>query len=324
MWWINYGLGDYALGSVNVHMRERNSLVFEYPCGSSRNCTYYKATLQPGTYRLECYGAGNANNTAGAYTSGILKLEAKKTFFFYLGTISYQPPDRYMEVFNYGFLWLTSSFTGCGSTDIRTTSGKWYNFVSLKTRIMVAAGAGGSECTTGGSGGDIEGIPGSKENKCSTGKYGQGNGKGAKQNGTNSSTGFFGYAANFTQQKNDNLGGNGYYGGGMSSDRAAGGGGGSSFISGHRGCDAISKSSTKDKIIHTGSPNHYSGYIFYDSIMKNGNEFFFSPTKKIVQGHIGKGVVVVTRLSSKLTCKNGKITVFNSALFIFTLIGAHN
>ena len=66
-------------------------------------------------------------------------------------------------------------------------------------------------------------------------------------------------------------GGGGYYGGGSSQNvDDYGGGGGSSFISGHIGCDAISVSSTSDNIIHTGQPIHYSGLMFYETVIEDG------------------------------------------------------
>ncbi|MDE5639725.1 MAG: hypothetical protein K2I47_08095, partial [Odoribacter sp.] len=64
-------------------------------------------------------------------------------------------------------------------------------------------------------------------------------------------------------------GGGGFYGGeaytGTEVWSDAAGGGGSGFISGMAGCNAVNASGS-----HTGSPNHYSGYIFTDCTMSNG------------------------------------------------------
>lgn len=68
-----------------------------------------------------------------------------------------------------------------------------------------------------------------------------------------------------------NGGGGGYYGGGASV-RQHGGGGGSSYISGHNGCNAITEDSTQSNITYTNQPNHYSGLVFSNTVMKAGDE----------------------------------------------------
>jgi len=90
-------------------------------------------------------------------------------------------------------------------------------------------------------------------------------------------------------------GGSGYYGG--SAGNHAGGAGGSSFISGYPGCNAISANSTEDAIVHTGQPNHYSGYVFTNSVMKAGNETMPSPSGGTETGHTGNGYAIITQLS---------------------------
>ena len=92
-------------------------------------------------------------------------------------------------------------------------------------------------------------------------------------------------------------GGGGYYGGGGGGYNASivgSGAGGSSFISGHTGCNAISESSTFSNIIHTGQPNHYSGYVFTNTVMKAGNESMPSPTGGTETGHSGNGYCKIT------------------------------
>jgi hypothetical protein len=92
-------------------------------------------------------------------------------------------------------------------------------------------------------------------------------------------------------------GGGGYYGGGgggHNSGIVGSGAGGSSFISGHIGCNAISSSSTSSNIIHTGQPNHYSGYTFTNTVMKAGNEVMPSPTGGTETGHSGNGYCKIT------------------------------
>jgi hypothetical protein len=70
--------------------------------------------------------------------------------------------------------------------------------------------------------------------------------------------------------------------------------GGSGFISGHTGCNAINQNSTSTKITHTGQPNHYSGYIFTNTVMKAGDESMPSPTGGTETGHSGNGNAKIT------------------------------
>ena len=120
---------------------------------------------------------------------------------------------------------------GGGASDVRLVNGAWNNFDSLKSRIMVAAGGGGTDryidtVDTGGAGGALTGFDS---------KYKHG--KGAKQN-----AGGQGYVN----------GSFGKDGGGSSNEQTTyGGGGGSSFISGYPGCNAILATSTEKSIKHS-------------------------------------------------------------------------
>ena len=90
-------------------------------------------------------------------------------------------------------------------------------------------------------------------------------------------------------------GGGGYYGGYAYHCAASGG---SSFISGYPGCNAISASSTSTNIIPTGSPNHYSGYIFINSSMIAGDSSMPSPSGSTEVGHLGAGYARITFISA--------------------------
>ena len=107
--------------------------------------------------------------------------------------------------------------------------------------------------------------------------------------------------------------GGGYYGGTttkQTNDLQGGGGGGSSFISGHQGCDAIddTNSTNINNIQHTGSPNHYSGKVFTNTVMIDGLGYYWTdsrqtysgmPTfdgKGIMQGNTGNGHAKITYL----------------------------
>ena len=118
-----------------------------------------------------------------------------------------------------------------------------------------------------------------------------------------------------SKQTNINGGGNGYYAGGLSRDAGAAAGGGSYFVSGYKGCDAINEKSTKDNIIHTGQPIHYSGIYFYESIIMNGNEQIYDPKGNIVDGNIGNGKITITKLNFHCSCQKHSYNHFSFALF---------
>jgi hypothetical protein len=217
---------------------------------------------------------------------------------------------------------------GGGATDIRLTNGNWNNFNSQKSRIMVAAGGGGSGSYTdvfisnGGEGGNLNGIEGHDDTKWYVEGFNYYAASGGTQTaGGNSNNthddfivnnnkvtpaslgankGGFGYGGSnlaniqYGFRYGGSGGGGGYYGGGASTRGHGGGGGGSSFISGHTGCNAISESSTSSNIIHTDQPNHYSGKIFTNSVMKAGNESMPSPTGGTETGHTGNGYCKIT------------------------------
>ena len=201
--------------------------------------------------------------------------------------------------------------SGGGGTDIRLKyASLWKNFESLKSRIIVAGGGGGAQhYLLGSSGGNAGGLIGGDGNRSSdgwashlslilpTGGTQTSGGKASYSRATTAYPGGFGYGGN-NEPGDDHGGGGGggYYGGGggaMEAGAVTSGGGGSSFISGYPGCDAISASSTENNIIHTGQPNHYSGYVFTDVVMKAGNEVMPSPNGGVETGHTGSGFAII-------------------------------
>ena len=308
---ISISLVDSNTGEKRVEKVENlnyNTFLFSYPCNSPFDCTPYKVDLPNGIYKIECYGAG-ANFSAGGYTSGILKIIDHLTLYFYLGASE----SHIMKTTSTGVTFnggggnqIRYSSTGNGATDVRLNySENWYDFPSLKSRIMVAGGAGGSEgvdannmgCSTAGFGGGIQAGDGQTCN-LSEGFYDQfGYGGSNTKGGDGGLKGKFGRAAAPEEEMNRNSGGGGYYGGGSSSDNGATGGGGSSFISGYDGCDAISVNSTENNITHTGQSIHYSGIYFTNPIMYRGNESFISPDRSGNEtGHRSSGNIVLTWL----------------------------
>lgn len=251
-----------------------------------------------GKYLIQLWGAEGGRGTdpnempvsgKGAYTRGILELKKGEKLYFYVGE---------NPVFTSGECYDTNpnaSFNGTlqgtcagggGATDVRLVqSDDWSYFDSLKSRIMVAAGGGGAHYLgSGGSGGALNGLNGKGYNPVYPNYI---EGKGAPQiNGFK-----LGIAGLSTTS-----GGGGYYGGYQG--YAANAGGGSSFISGYKGCDAIKESSIEDNVTHTGNPNHYSGKVFTDSVMIDGDSEMPSPDGlTVTKGRIGNGYAKIIKIS---------------------------
>ena len=126
--------------------------------------------------------------------------------------------------------------------------------------------------------------------------------------------GIGGDSGSTSDEKGAGGGGGGYYGGGaggstLSGGSGQGGGGGSSYISGHKGCIAItSASDLTQRTDSSGSTcsvesaatdskcsEHYSGKVFSSTVMKAGNEEM--PThngKSTMTGNSGNGYVKIT------------------------------
>ena len=127
----------------NPIKQNSKQVTLQYPCNSGSTCYPYEVTFSPGTYTIECYGAGYANNpkykSYGAYTKGTITFIQTKTLYFYIGASG--------GIFNVIHP-NASLFKGTypnGATDVRTDKGNYYDFFSLKTRIMVAGAGGNSD-----------------------------------------------------------------------------------------------------------------------------------------------------------------------------------
>ena len=233
-----------------------------------------------GTYKVQLWGAqGGAsreNNVIstvrpggyGAYTAGLIELRKGQKLYVYVGgkgvdgvksgyaTGGYNGGGRG----DYDHSDDEGAGAGGGATDIRLTPGVWNDFASLKSRIMVAAGGGGTSWLDGlGYGGDLT-SPATTYSASAT--QTKGNAFGVGQNGV------------YKYSNKTTAGGGGGYYGGYATPSSAGvtnGSGGSSFISGYDGSDAISEESTSSNIIHTGQSIHYSGLKFDYGLMVRGN-----------------------------------------------------
>ena len=242
-------------------------------------------SLLPGHYRFEAWGAsGFLNNKCygteskykdrgrGAYTSGIITLSKTEEIFVYVGETGNKE-----DTFNGGN---GTGAPGGGATDFRLQySINWFDFESLKSRIMVAAGGGGSDCSSSGDGGTINGFPSERVDGTGVvaggGTQTSGGNAGSYQDGRTGQNGRFGIGGlGECGPKCDaaGSGGSGYYGGGGTAGEG-GGGGGSSFISGHPGCLAILKNAlNENELDHSNDSIHFSNLYFNFTIMKAGNE----------------------------------------------------
>ena len=296
-----------------------------------------------GTYKLEVWGAqgGSYDSTytggSGAYASGEIFLIENKQLYIYVGQenncvegSSGNTSGGYNGGGTAGStIWPDRNFCGGGgATDVRLVNGEWNNINSLKSRIMVAAGGGGANYlgssyhAVGGSGGGLIGYKASGN----TGTAGDGIARGTA--GTQFSGAAFGYG----EGEITNGGGGGYYGG--HAFVWDGGTGGSSFISGHAGSVAILEESTADNIVFKndskGIPcnsensagynsskyntdyecsKHYSGYVFDNTSMIDGNGYVWTTKKEqysgqiqpegtLTAGHLGNGYARITLLTS--------------------------
>ncbi len=262
-----------------------------------------------GKYKIELWGArggyGHQNDSnvhlygRGAYTTGELSLTQGQVLYVYIGGVGGTPAVNSCTGgaggYNGGGKGANDNNCdsdpdagggGGGATDVRLTSGLWNDFNSLKSRIMVAAGGGGSNYGgVGGAGGTLSGIGGYNTNNATyipTQTFGYGFGIGMPGGGacTDGAGG----------------GGSGYYGGKTGASCSYGGAGGSSFISGYTGCNAITESSISTAIVHTGQANHYSGIYFSNVNMINGNSVMPSVSGATETGHSDNGAAKFTYL----------------------------
>ena len=290
-----------------------------------------------GEYQLEVWGAqGGSVDGYGAYTSGIINLNSGEKLYIYVGG---KGSDRSVRTGGYngggtGGYGTGNSSGGGGASDIRyfgiympsSDDLVWSSSLGLRSRIMVAAGGAtqyshDSPGTLGAAGGLIS----------DNGRYAGGatqTAGGSAQSGASSGTtsGSFGIGGNGGAGGDwggGGAGGGGYYGGSGGSGHAggnqyySGGTGGSSYISGHKGCVAItSESSSSPKSgCSTGIDDiscsiHYSNKIFSDTVMIGGNGYVWSNVKGSLQqmpnpnggyygsgvGHSGDGVVKISQL----------------------------
>ena len=322
---------------------------YEYT-GSAQDFT----TTTDGIYKIEVWGAqGGSYDTTyiggnGAYASGEIRLKKNKNLYVYVGQengcvegASGFTTGGYNGGGYAGHTgWNNRYFCGGGgATDVRLINGVWNNIDSLKSRIIVAAGGGGANYYSpgyhaiGGSGGGLIGYKSSGN----TGSKGDGVAKG------NAGTQFNGSGFGVGKGQTTSGGGGGYFGGDVVT--WDGGTGGSSFISGHAGSVAILESSTEDSIVFKNDSNgiscssenslgynvlgyntdyecsqHYSGYVFHNTKMIDGNGYTWTsekgdyigqiqPDGEVLNGHLNDGYARITLLSSFNNKDTEKVTI---------------
>ena len=251
---------------------------------------------------MECWGANGGGISSlpggiGGYCKGDLSVSKNEILYVYVGGVGYTNVTR-EDGCNAGG-WNGGGISsinknggpgagGGGATDIRLVSGNWDNSASLRSRIMVAGGGGGTGLkpehgmSAGCGGGLIGGTGTHKSNeewRKSTWVSLGGTQTSATRNTGNQpeemwhAQGGFGYASQTrnTQDWWGGGGGGGWYGG--QKGGGVGGAGGSSFISGNIGCNPVNTSTGAHIGAYTGSNNAFTTY--------NGKTYRFTNTQML-------------------------------------------
>lgn len=317
----------YGVGSANYNGSVMN---FDYT-GSVQT-----ATLTPGAYKLECWGAqgGNSNQSngtygnggKGGYSTGILNVSTNTTIYI---TVGGQGQNGILNTrtaggFNgggdgYGTHNSGVGGGGGGASDISlmspvfSHSSYFINNIrdtnSLLSRIIVAGGGGSAgydvrnNAANGGAGGGTTGQDG-LSNRVYHGTGGKqttfGTGGSSEESNRYSVQAKFGCGASASNSTDVAPGGGGgWYGGGLHCDSA---GGGSGYV-----------------YTPTTASNYPSGcllnsaYYLSNAQTIAGNQSFPSPTGGTETGHSGNGYVRITKLTDViyLTHANNDIMDFN-------------
>jgi hypothetical protein len=296
----------------------------------------YSLTLSSGKYKFECWGASGGIGSSsssfkyhggyGAYVSGEILLKKRTTFYLFVGgrgsnaatTTNTIAAGGYNGGGNGGADTQDddNAAGGGGATDIRLVNGAFDNIVSLRSRIIVAAGGSGSAYNCyGAPGGNLNGFKVTAANAESysqsevtqTYGYSLGRGENGRAHTNVASSG----------------GGGGYYGGfayygGETPYNARIASSGNSFISGHPNCNALNENGT-----HTGNSIHYSQLYFENTVMLTGFETFKSPQNVTEVGHSGNGFIrvttIMTMIEHNIKCTNS-YAIFNIVYSLIVLL----
>lgn len=315
----------YGVGSANFNGAIMN---FDYT-GSVQT-----ATLTPGRYKLECWGAqgGNSNQSngtygnggKGGYSTGILNVSTNTTIYI---TVGGQGQNGILNTrtaggFNGGGDGYGTNNSGVGgggggASDISlmspvfSHSSYFINNIrdtnSLLSRIIVAGGGGSAgydvsnNAANGGAGGGTTGQDG-LSNRVYHGTGGKqttfGTGGSSEEPNRYSVQAKFGCGASASNSTDVAPGGGGgWYGGGLHCDSAGGG-------SGYVYTSATASNYPSGCLLN-------SSYYLSDAQTIAGNKSFPSPTGSIETGHSGNGHVKITKLSDVIYLTHAKNNIMD-------------
>lgn len=310
----------YGVGSANYNGSVMN---FDYT-GSVQT-----ATLAPGTYKLECWGAqgGNSNQSngtygnggKGGYSTGILNVSTNTTIYI---TVGGQGQNGVLNTrtaggFNGGGDGYGTNNSGVGgggggASDISlmspvfSHSSYFINNIrdtnSLLSRIIVAGGGGSAgydvsnNAANGGAGGGTTGQDG-LSNRVYHGTGGKqttfGTGGSSEETNRYSVQAKFGCGASASNSTDVAPGGGGgWYGGGLHCDSAGGG-------SGYVYTSATASNYPSGCLLN-------STYYLSNAQTIAGNQSFPSPTGSTETGHSGNGYVRITKLTDVIYLTHAK------------------
>ena len=310
----------YGVGSANYNGSVMN---FDYT-GSVQT-----ATLTPGAYKLECWGAqgGNSNQSngtygnggKGGYSTGILNVSTNTTIYI---TVGGQGQNGILNTrtaggFNGGGDGYGTNNSGVGgggggASDISlmspvfSHSSYFINNIrdtnSLLSRIIVAGGGGSAgydvrnNAANGGAGGGTTGQDG-LSNRVYHGTGGKqttfGTGGSSEEPNRYSVQAKFGCGASASNSTDVAPGGGGgWYGGGLHCDSAGG-------VSGYVYTSATASNYPSGCLLN-------STYYLSNAQTIAGNKSFPSPTGSTETGHSGNGHVKITKLSDVIYLTQAK------------------
>lgn len=279
----------YGVGSANYNGSVMN---FDYT-GSVQT-----ATLAPGTYKLECWGAQGGTYSSyiggyGGYSKGTITLTEATTVYISVGGAGSSSSTA--AGFNGGGTGISSGRGGGGATDVRIGQN------SLYSRVIVAGGGGGAGVTSAnanpcGCGGGEYGGDGYYNDTTGSYTIGQNRCGGSASQTAGGKTWSTSTQATFGQGGNASGyscggGGGGWYGGGGAYDSDSDsdgrwGGGGSGYV----------YTSSTAKNYPNGCLLNSTHYLTNAQTIA-GNTSFTSPTGSAETGHTGSGFCRITNLN---------------------------
>ena len=298
---MNIYLDDNLKGIKKVTRLSKFSYLFDYPCESLSDCTFYHVILPQGEYLFELWGGeGGYCGGKGGYSQGVLRLYERTQLEVHIGA---KGPQIVLEKGNTSFGYngggaafalddKKSAGAGGGGTDVRISGS------TLNHRVIVAGGGGGGSFNggsdyCGGAAGGVEGKIGMKRNGTDAPGGNQKNpGIGEAGYGTDESgkthSGIFGHGGYTSCTGGSSTGGGGgWYGGaGGAPSYHSGGGGGSGYV--------LSADSYKPKDY----AHNNSKYFFSHPILSDGTQLIPIPSSNESEiGHTGNGAFKLTILS---------------------------